>query len=140
MALTQGTSDQNRANSGRYLFLALLIAVRLLVDISAVNYQNLAETSGPEGKRLFCLPGPEPSRNEAVAMFLKWAKARLQYMGQSPVETGMYWDGQVHRPFTSEGGHADFAPRRTREIIRDETCLIWPEAVALCEQSARKCS
>jgi glucokinase len=24
---------------------------------------------------------------------------------------GLYWDGQRHRPFASEGGHADFAPR-----------------------------
>lgn len=47
----------------------------------------VAENSGPEGKQLFCLPNPEPTRNEAVAMFLKWAKARPQYMDQSPVET-----------------------------------------------------
>jgi glucokinase len=31
-------------------------------------------------------------------------------------EAGMYWDGQVHRPFPSEGGHADFAPRNHLEI------------------------
>jgi glucokinase len=24
---------------------------------------------------------------------------------------GLYWDGKRHRPFASEGGHADFAPR-----------------------------
>ena len=24
---------------------------------------------------------------------------------------GLYWDGQRHRPFATEGGHADFAPR-----------------------------
>jgi len=31
-------------------------------------------------------------------------------------EAGMYWDGQVHRPFPSEGGHADFAPRNHLEM------------------------
>jgi glucokinase len=31
-------------------------------------------------------------------------------------EAGMYWDGEVHRPFASEGGHADFAPRSHLEM------------------------
>jgi len=31
-------------------------------------------------------------------------------------EAGMYWDGQRHRPFPSEGGHADFAPRNHLEM------------------------
>jgi glucokinase len=31
-------------------------------------------------------------------------------------EAGMYWDGEVHRPFASEGGHADFAPRNHLEM------------------------
>ena len=26
-------------------------------------------------------------------------------------EAGLYWDGERHRPFPSEGGHASFAPR-----------------------------
>ena len=26
-------------------------------------------------------------------------------------EAGLYWDGNRHRPFATEGGHADFAPR-----------------------------
>lgn len=47
----------------------------------------VAEISGPEGKRLFCFPDPEPTRNEAIAMFLKWAKDHPQYMDQPPVET-----------------------------------------------------
>jgi hypothetical protein len=47
----------------------------------------VAENSGPEGKQLVCLPKPEPTRNEAVAMFIKWAKARPQYLEQPPVET-----------------------------------------------------
>jgi glucokinase len=31
-------------------------------------------------------------------------------------EAGMYWDGEVHRPFASEGGHVDFAPRNHLEM------------------------
>jgi glucokinase len=31
-------------------------------------------------------------------------------------EAGMYWDGHVHRPFASEGGHADFSPRNHLEM------------------------
>ncbi len=31
-------------------------------------------------------------------------------------EAGMYWDGKAHRPFPSEGGHVDFAPRNHLEM------------------------
>ncbi len=31
-------------------------------------------------------------------------------------EAGMYWDGKSHRPFPSEGGHGDFAPRNHLEM------------------------
>lgn len=31
-------------------------------------------------------------------------------------EAGLYWDGERHRTFASEGGHADFAPRNDLEI------------------------
>jgi|AMWB02.1.fsa_nt_gi glucokinase len=31
-------------------------------------------------------------------------------------EAGMFWDGKTHRPFDSEGGHADFAPRNHLEM------------------------
>ena len=31
-------------------------------------------------------------------------------------EAGMFWDGRSHRPFASEGGHADFAPRNRLEM------------------------
>jgi glucokinase len=30
-------------------------------------------------------------------------------------EAGLYWDGSSHRPFSSEGGHADFAPQNELE-------------------------
>jgi len=31
-------------------------------------------------------------------------------------EAGLYWDGVGHRPFATEGGHADFAPRNELEV------------------------
>jgi glucokinase len=30
-------------------------------------------------------------------------------------EAGLYWDGKMHRPISSEGGHADLAPRNELE-------------------------
>jgi glucokinase len=31
-------------------------------------------------------------------------------------EAGLYWDGRQHRPFATEGGHTDFAPRNRLEM------------------------
>jgi glucokinase len=31
-------------------------------------------------------------------------------------EAGLYWDGATHRPFATEGGHADFAPQDELQI------------------------
>jgi glucokinase len=31
-------------------------------------------------------------------------------------EAGLVWDGRTHRPFPSEGGHVDFAPRDALEV------------------------
>ena len=46
-----------------------------------------AEHASPNAKHLFCLPDPAPSRNDALAMFLEWAKAHPQYMSEKPVDT-----------------------------------------------------
>jgi hypothetical protein len=54
--------------------------------VGAYDY-HMAENSGPGGTPLVCLPKPEPSRNEATAMFVTWAKAHPQYLKESPVET-----------------------------------------------------
>ena len=43
--------------------------------------------SGPKAFKLVCLPDPPPSRNEALEMFIDWAKAHPQYMKDNPVET-----------------------------------------------------
>jgi glucokinase len=38
-------------------------------------------------------------------------------------EAGLYWDGERHRPFPSEGGHADFAPRNHLEAELLDYCM-----------------
>jgi hypothetical protein len=48
---------------------------------------NQAEYSGTDAKPMICLPNPNPSRNEAINMFVDWAKAHPQYMNEKPVET-----------------------------------------------------
>jgi hypothetical protein len=55
--------------------------------VGAYQYYEAAE-AGPQGKRLVCLPNPHPTRNQGIAMFVEWAKAHSQYMGDLPVETG----------------------------------------------------
>lgn len=42
--------------------------------------------------------------------------AGLVAAGTGLGEAGMFWDGQRHRPFASEGGHTDFAPSNDDEI------------------------
>jgi glucokinase len=42
--------------------------------------------------------------------------AALIAAGTGLGQAGMYWDGRRHRPFTSEGGHADFAAQSEDEV------------------------
>jgi glucokinase len=41
--------------------------------------------------------------------------AALISAGTGLGEAGLFWDGKRHRPFASEGGHCDFAPRNPLE-------------------------
>ncbi len=54
--------------------------------VGAFHYYR-ASHSGPETFKLVCMPDPAPSRNEAIGMFVDWAKARPQYWKEPPVET-----------------------------------------------------
>ena len=54
--------------------------------VGAYDYYEAAH-SGPKAFKLVCLPDPPPSRNEAIEMFIEWAKAHPQYMKGNPVET-----------------------------------------------------
>ena len=47
----------------------------------------LASTSGPDAIKLVCFPDPPPSRNDAIRMFIDWAKTHPQYLAEFPVET-----------------------------------------------------
>ena len=53
--------------------------------VGAVHYYMA--TTGPGTKNLVCFPEPMIPRNDAVRMFVDWAKARPQYMDELPVET-----------------------------------------------------
>jgi hypothetical protein len=46
-----------------------------------------AVNAGPGGDRFVCFSKPEPSRNQAIEMFIEWAKAHPQYMNEKAVET-----------------------------------------------------
>jgi hypothetical protein len=46
-----------------------------------------AMSSGPKGIQLVCFSDPSPSRNDAIAMFIEWVKARPQYLSDKAVET-----------------------------------------------------
>ena len=54
--------------------------------VGAYHYY-VATSSGPKGIKFVCMPDPPPSRNEAIRMFIDWAKAHPQYMDESPVDT-----------------------------------------------------
>lgn len=48
-----------------------------------VEMQNLAAFRGP---KLFCMPNPAPSRNEALSEFVKWARASPDRMSASSTD------------------------------------------------------
>ncbi|MBP2311277.1 Rap1a/Tai family immunity protein [Azospirillum soli] len=56
--------------------------------VGAYQYHQIAAAA--EGKRrLICAPNPPPSRNEAIAAFVAWAKQNPNQMNTPPVE-GMF--------------------------------------------------
>ena len=82
----------------RHLAQALhLKAVSLLNDLEANAYGLVMLT--PENFVLLNQGDPHASGNAAVIA-----------AGTGLGEAGLYWDGQHHRPFAGEGGHASFAP------------------------------
>jgi hypothetical protein len=54
--------------------------------VGAYKYYE-SVNSGPNALKFICLPDPQPSRDEAIQMFMEWAKTHSQYMNESPVET-----------------------------------------------------
>ena len=49
-----------------------------------VEMQNLAAFRG--GPKLFCMPNPPPSRDEALSEFVKWARASPDLMAASSTD------------------------------------------------------
>jgi glucokinase len=51
-------------------------------------------------------------------------------------EAGLFWDGQVHHPFATEGGHADFSCRTPEDmelhnfLLRKYKVVSWESAIA----------
>jgi hypothetical protein len=54
--------------------------------VGAYSY-HVAENSGPQGKPLVCFPDPQPTRTEAINMFMDWLKAHPELMEDKPVES-----------------------------------------------------
>ena len=54
--------------------------------VGAFQYYAAA-AAGPDGVKLVCMPETPPTRNEAIKMFIEWAKAHPQYMQEKPVDT-----------------------------------------------------
>ena len=85
-----------------------LDAVTLLNDLEA-NAHALP-LLGPDDLVLLSAGEPDPT-----------GTLGLVSAGTGLGEAGLVWDGARHRPFASEGGHADFAPRSRLEI----DLLVW---------------
>jgi glucokinase len=79
-----------------------LPAVGLINDLEACAWGVPAVA--PEDLVTLNAGVPDPEGNGAVLA-----------AGTGLGEAGMFWDGRAHRPFATEGGHADFAPRDARE-------------------------
>ena len=54
--------------------------------VGAYHYhQAVTPDSGRSG--LFCFPEPQPTRTEAIQMFLAWTKENPQHMNERPVDS-----------------------------------------------------
>jgi glucokinase len=75
-----------------------LESVTLLNDLESTAY-GIAALGGPDFTVL----------NEGTAV--EEGSRAVIAAGTGLGEAALHWDGTMHRPFASEGGHADFAPR-----------------------------
>lgn len=77
--------------------------VRLLNDLEAAAWGIAA--LGPEDLQVLQTGTTDPQGNASIIA-----------AGTGLGEAGLFWDGERHRPFASEGGHGDFAPTNEREF------------------------
>lgn len=54
--------------------------------VGAFHFYAAQAANRPELK-LVCYPEPKPSRNDAIGMFVAWAKQHPEFMNELPVET-----------------------------------------------------
>lgn len=85
--------------------------LRALLDLEEVAVTNDLEATayglaflGPSDFAVLREGDPAPDGNEALIA-----------AGTGLGEAGLHWEGDGHRPFPSEGGHCEFAPRSERE-------------------------
>jgi Rap1a immunity proteins len=72
-------------------------AIQMCQGFMVGAYQFYLATNAGQAKesmRLVCMPNPAPSRNEAIAMFVAWAKANPQYMNEAPVDSEFRFLGE----------------------------------------------
>lgn len=60
--------------------------------------------------------GPDDVLTLNAGAYTGQGNATVISAGTGLGEAGLFWDGERHRPFSCEGGHADFAPRDAREV------------------------
>ena len=49
-------------------------------------YQTLSEEQAATRGKFFCAPQPPPSRNQAIASFVSWARANPSALGERPAD------------------------------------------------------
>ena len=54
--------------------------------VGAFHFYAAQSANKPE-LQMVCYPEPKPSRNEAIGMFVAWAKQHPEFMNELPVET-----------------------------------------------------
>ena len=54
--------------------------------VGAYHYYE-AVHAGADGPKMVCFSDPAPSRNQAINMFIEWAKENPQYWKERPVDT-----------------------------------------------------
>ena len=100
--ISQATNLAWMVDSKRLADVLGLSEVHLLNDLEA----NAYGTKVLKDSEIAVLhPGQKQKGNQALIA-----------AGTGLGEAGIYWDGVDHRPFATEGGHADFAPRNKLEI------------------------
>jgi len=90
-------------DSQRLVQLLRVPKVGLINDVEA-NAWGIAAL-GPDSFAVLN-PGDEDARGNGAVISA----------GTGLGQAGLYWDGERHRPFATEGGHVDFAPRSELEI------------------------